>query len=78
MRNKYFLLIAIFILFFSLNYDKVEFDFQHTKAICEKNVCRDYLITCKNSDVTDIVPISGLVIFDEDWQDTREDKKLCD
>ena len=55
----------------------VAFSYEHTKAICEKNTCRDYIVTCANKKVISIAPISGFVTFSENWQDTREKTPLC-
>ena len=56
-----------------------EFDYQWTKAICDGNKCRDYNVTCKDGKVLDMVPITGEVIFDENWIDPREiNDSLCE
>ena len=45
----------------------------HTKAICDKsNFCQDYLITCENKKIMEMIPITGAAIqFSENWQDIR-------
>ena len=57
--------------------DEKEFDYQHTKAICEGNTCRDFAVKCKDGKAIQVTPISGFVTFDETWKDSREDKELC-
>lgn len=60
--------------------NKNDFDYTWTKAICEGNTCRDFEIKCLNERVIDIKPISGFVIFNNDWQDLRneeERRKIC-
>jgi len=56
-----------------------DFDYKHTKAICDGNECRDYNITCKDGKALRIDPVSGMVIFQDDWEDSRteEDRELC-
>ena len=56
-----------------------DFDYEYTTAICDGNNCRDYNITCKDGKAIRTDPISGMVIFPNDWQDSRtdEDKELC-
>lgn len=48
-----------------------------TTAICEGNVCRDYLVKCEGEKVIEMRPVTGFVVFPEDWEDTRIERKLC-
>jgi hypothetical protein len=83
MKIKIATLTMIFVLFSSLffgffylyNFDN-DVDRQWTKALCDGNVCRDYLISCNDANVVSMRPISGLVTLDENWVDTRN-SKLC-
>lgn len=44
----------------------------HTKAICDKNSCQDYVIVCNESELVSRTPITGAVIqIDSDWEDPR-------
>ena len=55
-------------------------NYTYTKAICDKNNCQDYEIACNDNETISITPISGRVIFSDDWQDPRdpeEIEKLC-
>ena len=54
-----------------------EFDYVWTTALCEDNKCRDYEVKCKNGSVLDIKPVTGFVVFGEDWQDLRQNEGLC-
>ncbi len=52
----------------------------YTKAICEGNACRDYEISCQNTQILYKQPITEEVYFSEDWEDPRSEKekeKLC-
>ena len=87
--NKLFIIAFILLFFISIlftfivphylnsNLKEVNFDYQHTKAICEGNKCQDFLVTCKKGEVLEMNPISGFVTFSSDWQDARENKDLC-
>jgi hypothetical protein len=46
--------------------------YTYTRALCSGNKCTDYYIECSNGNVTGIRPISGLVVFPENWTDDRE------
>jgi len=54
-----------------------EFDYTWTTAICDGNKCRDYEIACLDGEAIRMDPVSGMVIFSDDWVDGREDKELC-
>ncbi|NCN99432.1 hypothetical protein COU62_04810 [Candidatus Pacearchaeota archaeon CG10_big_fil_rev_8_21_14_0_10_35_219] len=57
--------------------DDDKWDRTWTTAICSGNQCRDYLVICSGQEVVDMVPISGLVTFDEGWEDPRGKGELC-
>jgi len=66
---------------FNIFNDKREFpfDYQWTTALCNGNECRDYLVTCKEGNVTDIEAISRLVTFPDSWEDPRDPiDNLCE
>ena len=44
-----------------------------TKAICtEKNYCQDYIIACKDQEITSMSPITGAAVqFSDEWNDPR-------
>lgn len=82
--KKLFILVFLLIIlsvFIILNNgkEKVSFDYQHTKAICSGNSCQDFLITCNDHYVIEMKPLTGNVVFSNDWQDPRneEEKELC-
>ena len=59
--------------------DDKEFDYEWTTAICEGNVCQDFKVTCKDGEVLEMAPLTGQVIFSDDWEDPRDrDESLCD
>lgn len=55
-------------------------EYSFTKAVCEKNICQDYEIACKNKQLIYQKPVSEKIYFPETWQDRRaeeEKEKLC-
>jgi hypothetical protein len=57
------------------------FDYVYTKAICDdNNNCRDFEIACLDGEAIRMDPVTGMVIFPDDWVDGRseEDKELCE
>ncbi len=50
--------------------------YTYTKAICnEDNFCQDYEVTCLNSELTEMTPITGASIqHNPNWEDPRENK----
>ena len=75
--NKNRSMISKILLLYFLLFSQSEgpYDYQWTKAICEENTCRDYLITCLNGKELSISPISGFATFDKDF--THENKENC-
>ncbi len=80
------LLTLTILLFVTLTYDDSwllnkddgrYFKHSFTKAFCEGNVCRDFLVECLSDEVLEMKPISGFVTFGSDWVDEREEKELC-
>ena len=60
--------------------NKISFDYSWTKAICEDNKCRDFEIKCLSGELIEMTPISGEVIFDDNWRDLRDEEereKFC-
>lgn len=63
--------------------DMKEFDYSWTTAICGENgnpsACRDYEIVCLDGEAIRLDPVSGMVIFPDDWKDRRsgEDREFC-
>ncbi|MFQ5531685.1 MAG: hypothetical protein ACE5ES_03665 [Candidatus Nanoarchaeia archaeon] len=56
------------------------YDYELTKAICEGNSCQDFKITCKDNEVMEMVPLTGLITFSDSWKDPRleeEREDLC-
>lgn len=77
------LILAIFLLglfFLSGITGSVVFDnYTYTKAICESNSCRDYVVACEGN-MVNMIPTGNFVQFSENWSDPREKKdieKLC-
>ena len=54
-------------------------EYVQTKAICNaSNFCQDYIITCDNTSIINMEPITGAVIqHDSDWEDPRKNTNLC-
>ncbi|OIO80200.1 hypothetical protein AUJ84_04105 [Candidatus Pacearchaeota archaeon CG1_02_32_132] len=75
------LLLIIFSAFVILTKgeERISYDYTHTKAICQGNSCQDFLITCSDNELVEMVPLTGLVTFSDDWEDRRSDdeKRLC-
>lgn len=79
-RFLYTVLLTIVVFFLvvgPLHYSKSEPIRTFTYALCEKNTCQDYLIECSDEKMISMRPISGLVTFPIEWQDTREKRELC-
>lgn len=45
----------------------------YTKAVCDGNMCADYEFTCFEGIVTNSKRISGFILFDGEWIDSRTD-----
>ena len=57
---------------------KIPFDYSYTTAICEGNKCRDFVVTCLDGEAIHLDPVSGMVIFSDNWEDLREiNDSLC-
>jgi hypothetical protein len=57
----------------------IPFDYEYTTAVCEGNSCRDFVVTCLDGEAINIDPISEMVVFFDDWEDTREERNgLCE
>ena len=55
-----------------------EFDYTWTTAICDGNKCRDFEIACLDGEAIRMDPVSGMVVFPDDWVDGRKDRELCE
>lgn len=56
----------------------IKFDYSWTTAICDENKCRDFLVTCLDGEAIHVDPVSGMVVFPDDWEDRREESdSLC-
>ena len=78
--KKVSLFIILFIIFLSYSIEEVVVDRTLTKAICNENVCRDFLVACSGFDVVRLEPISGFVTLGDGWIDKRNEEqklKLC-
>jgi len=51
-------------------------NYSYTKAICDKNSCIDYQITCKNGELLDMKPLTEAVILPSNWQDPRTQEMI--
>ena len=74
------LLLIVFTCFFVAGYYVMfdeDFTTTYTRAVCNGNTCADYEFTCFNGEIVNSVLISGLVTFDMNWTDLREDKNRC-
>jgi hypothetical protein len=54
-----------------------DFDYIYTTAICDGNTCSDFKVSCKNGEAFDVIPVTGLVVFPDGWEDPRSEKELC-
>ncbi len=72
------ILICFLVVIFALAvvYDSGYID-TRTSAVCNGNVCRDYLFNCVDGEVISSKAISGFVTFSEDWIDKREERDGC-
>lgn len=71
-----FLILGLF--FWNIDFtESKDFERTWTTAICEGNKCRDFEVRCLGDEVLSKSPITGFVIFGEDWIDRRENKELC-
>lgn len=54
-----------------------EFSGTYTKAVCNGKMCADYEYSCFNGVIVDSKRISGFLVVDEDWVDTRDNENKC-
>ena len=75
------LLVGVFFIFSitgNVISEERDFDYTWTTAICDGNECQDFEVKCLGGDVVEMNPVSGLVVFGEDFEDIREDRELCE
>jgi len=80
------LLIGILLFFITPNLityaiKEIEENYTFTKAICEGNICQDFLISCNNGSVESIEPVSNKIQFSDNWEDQRtleQINRFCD
>lgn len=53
------------------------FSGSYTKALCKGNMCADYEFSCYNGVIVGSKRISGFLVVDEDWVDTRDRENKC-
>jgi len=70
------IVVKILILLLLLN-SSPDYDYTWTKAVCEDNVCQDFLIKCSEGELVEMSAISGKVVFSDNWVDKREKKGYC-
>ena len=63
---------------FSNDAGEYKWDRTWTTAICEGNSCRDFLVYCNDEEIIEMRPISGFVVFSDDWVDRRGKKEFCE
>ena len=56
---------------------EIPFDYSYTTAICDGNKCRDFVVTCLDGEAIHLDPVSGMVIFPDYWEDSRERNGFC-
>lgn len=66
-----FFIVGYYILFDS------SFSGSYTKAVCNGNLCADYEFNCFDGIVVDSKRISGFLVIEEDWVDTRDSENVC-
>ncbi len=53
-----------------------------TKAICEKGICQDYELSCRNDSLLSMTLVGGAVLkINENWQDPRtleDQNRICE
>jgi len=49
----------------------------YTRAVCNGNVCQDYVFNCLDGRIISSRAISGFVTFSDDWTDLRDDVNRC-
>ncbi len=75
------ILIIISLIALSMNLKLEEnkiHSYSFTKAICEKNICQDFLITCQNDKPISSEPITEKIKMSPNWKDPRIDSKNLD
>ncbi|MGV8130951.1 MAG: hypothetical protein ACP5N7_02510 [Candidatus Pacearchaeota archaeon] len=53
------------------------FSGSYTKALCKGNMCADYEFSCYKGVIVESKRISGFLVVDEDWVDTRDSENKC-
>jgi len=54
-------------------------EYLYTTAICNNsNYCEDYEVECKGEEVVSLTLTGSFIQQEEEWQDKRENKELCD
>lgn len=53
------------------------FSGSYTKAVCNGNMCADYEFTCSQGIVVGSKRISGFLVVEDDWIDTRNQENEC-
>lgn len=52
-------------------------EFSYTRAICNKsNYCEDYIVECKNQEVSSLTPTGNAVWHEPSWKDPRDKEYL--
>lgn len=77
------LLISLFSLinFSENNQLQVNFknQYSYTTAICENNLCQDFLVSCQNNNLLALSPLTEKIQFSPQWKDPRQNtNSLCD
>ncbi len=54
-------------------------EYTYTTAICDdSNFCEDYEVECKGEEVVSLTLTGSFIQQEEEWQDKREKKELCE
>ena len=52
--------------------------YAYTTAICENNLCQDFLVSCQNNNLLALSPLTEKIQFSPQWKDPRQNtEKLC-
>lgn len=53
--------------------------YSYTKAICDdSNYCEDYIVECKGNNLIKFNPTGFAIQQDQNWEDEREYRGLCE
>lgn len=90
MKFRIRLLILVLAIFMAMSFilailidpsqESIKNPYIRTKALCNStNYCQDYKVTCQDSKVINLYPITGAAVqFSDEWQDPRNETTIYD